>query len=50
LSLREKAQTQLGSKFDVRRFHDAVLAGGPVPLDVLEAIITRWIAAEQARG
>jgi uncharacterized protein (DUF885 family) len=50
LSLREKAQTQLGSKFDVRRFHDAVLASGPVPLDVLEAIITRWIAAEQARG
>jgi uncharacterized protein (DUF885 family) len=49
LTLREKAQQQLGAKFDVRRFHDAVLATGPVPLDVLEAIIARWIAAEQAR-
>ncbi len=47
--LRARAERELGGRFDVRRFHDAVLANGSVPLDVLEAEITRWIAAEQAR-
>jgi len=43
--LRAKAEKVLGDQFDVRRFHDAVLANGSVPLSVLEAEIDRWIAA-----
>ena len=45
--LRAKAETDLGGKFDIRRFHDAVLLQGSVPLDVLEAQIEEWIAAER---
>jgi uncharacterized protein (DUF885 family) len=46
--LRAKAQKALGAKFDLRRFHDAVLRQGSVPLDVLEAEIDAWIASEKA--
>ena len=49
LSLRHKAEAALGPKFDVRRFHDAVLGQGAVPLDVLEAQIDAWIADQQRR-
>ena len=48
--LRTKAEKTLGEKFDLRRFHDAVLGQGSVPLDALEAQINAWIAAEQARS
>jgi uncharacterized protein (DUF885 family) len=48
LELRARAQKKLGPKFDIRAFHDAVLDQGPLPLDVLEAKINRWIA-EAAR-
>ncbi len=44
LELRERAQQELGSKFDIRAFHDAVLEEGALPLDVLEAQINAWIA------
>ncbi|WP_444957010.1 DUF885 domain-containing protein [Microbulbifer sp. ZKSA002] len=44
LQLREKAKKELGEKFDIRQFHNAVLANGPVPLDALEEIIDEWIA------
>ena len=44
--LRSRAQKDLGPRFDIRKFHDAVLAGGSLPLDVLDARITRWIAAQ----
>jgi uncharacterized protein (DUF885 family) len=47
--LRERAQTKLGPKFDLRRFHNAVLDHGSLPLDVLERLIDDWIAKEAAR-
>lgn len=48
LALREKAQAALGPKFDLRRFHNAVIDNGPLPLAVLEREIDRWIALENA--
>ncbi|WP_081897749.1 DUF885 family protein [Massilia sp. BSC265] len=46
-ALRERAATLLGRRFDLRRFHDAVLGGGALPLDELQRQVERWIAAEQ---
>lgn len=43
-ALRVKAEKELGDKFDIRAFHDAVLSIGDSPLPVLEATINRWIA------
>ena len=43
--LRAKAEKQLGEKFDLRAFHDAVLSLGSVPLPLLEQHIDAWIAA-----
>jgi uncharacterized protein (DUF885 family) len=48
--LRARAERELGPKFDLRRFHDAVLGQGAVPLDVLEVQIDGWIKAEKARS
>ena len=47
IELRQRAEKALGSKFDVRAFHDEVLKDGAVPLEVLEAKIDRWIAAQR---
>jgi uncharacterized protein (DUF885 family) len=47
LELRARAQKELGAKFDVRAFHDAVLDQGPLPLDLLEAKINTWMAAQK---
>lgn len=44
--LRARAERELGAGFDVRKFHTAILADGPLPLDVLEAKIDRWIASQ----
>jgi uncharacterized protein (DUF885 family) len=48
--LRAKAEKELGDKFDLRRFHDAVIGQGAVPLDALEEQMNVWIAAEKASG
>lgn len=48
--LRAMATKELGPKFNLAAFHDAVLGQGSVPLDVLEQQITDWVAAEKAKG
>ena len=44
LKLREEARQKLGSKFNIRDFHDEVLARGPLPLNVLDAEVESWIS------
>ena len=44
LELRENAKTRLGDKFDIREFHDVVLASGAVPLNILEENVDAWMA------
>ena len=46
--LRAAAQAKLGADFDLRGFHDAVLQGGPVPLEVLEQVVDDWAATPSA--
>ncbi len=48
LELRERSKKELGTRFDVRGFHDEVLGGGAMPLDVLDKRVTGWIAAQKA--
>ena len=48
LELREQAVKTLGPKYDIRAFHDEVLDAGPLPLDVLHARVTKWIADQTA--
>ena len=43
-ALRAKAEAALGERFDIRRFHNALIADGPLPLSVLEQRIDEWIA------
>jgi uncharacterized protein (DUF885 family) len=50
LELRARARQELGAKFDLRAFHDAVLDQGPLPLDLLETQINEWIAARKANA
>ena len=47
--MRDRARAALGERFDLRRFHNALLDGGALPLAVLEREIERWTAAERAR-
>ena len=41
--LRTRAGRQLGSRFDIRQFHDIVLGQGAVPMDLLEQQVNAWI-------
>ncbi len=47
LELRERAQRELGAKFDIRKFHDEVLGAGALPMTQLEERIDAWIAREK---
>jgi uncharacterized protein (DUF885 family) len=47
--LRGRAQKELGPKFDIRTFHDEMLDGGTLPLDLLEARTDKWIAEQKAK-
>jgi uncharacterized protein (DUF885 family) len=47
--LRERAQKELGPKFDLRTFHDEMLDGGTLPLDLLEARTDKWIAEQKSK-
>jgi len=49
LELRAKAQKELGDRFDIRVFHDAILDAGALPLDVLESRTDAWIAATKTK-
>ena len=44
--LRARAEAELGSSFDIRRFHDRVVGNGSLPIAVLEETVSNWIAAE----
>jgi len=46
LELRERAQKQLGARFDIRAFHDEVLSAGSLPMNLLEERVDRWIARQ----
>ena len=48
LELRERAKKTLGERFDIRAFHDEILGGGALPLDVLEARVNAWISTTAA--
>ena len=47
--LRQRAQKELGAKFDIRAFHDEMLDGGALPLDLLDARTNQWIAKQKSR-
>ena len=49
LQLRERAKKELGAKYDIRAFHDEILNGGALPLDVLETRVLTWMQAVKAR-
>jgi uncharacterized protein (DUF885 family) len=44
--MRDSARGALGARFDLKSFHDTMLANGAVPLSVLERILNEWVAAQ----
>ena len=49
-ALRQQAETELGDRFNLREFHEAVLRHGSIPLDILEREVRQWIAEEKTRS
>ena len=49
LELRGKAEQMLGEDFEIRAFHDQLLGGGALPLEILETRMNRWLASELQR-
>jgi uncharacterized protein (DUF885 family) len=47
--LRQRAQKELGPKFDIRTFHDEMLDGGTLPLDLLDSRTDKWIARQRSK-
>jgi uncharacterized protein (DUF885 family) len=45
--LRRQAEAALGARFDIRAFHDVILGGGALPLDLLERKVRDWISKQQ---
>lgn len=50
MALRHEAEAALGERFDLRAFHDTVLSGGALPLDILAARVRAWIATQGPSG
>ncbi len=50
LALRERAERRLGDAFDIKAFHDELLGGGALPLDLLEQRMDAWLAAQESTG
>lgn len=47
--VRARAERELGARFDIRRFHDALLVNGPLPMALLDGRMDRWITDQKAR-
>jgi uncharacterized protein (DUF885 family) len=47
--LRDEARAQLGPKFDIKAFHDEVINGGAMPLDLLQERLERWMKGQKPR-
>ena len=47
LTLRERAERQLGERFDIRAFHDQLLGAGALPLDLLERRMDDWLESQR---
>jgi len=45
--LRSEAEQALGERFDIRQFHDTLLLGGPLPLDIVEVRVRDWVKKSQ---
>ena len=48
LELRTLAKKELGNRFDIRAFHDVILRSGPVPLDIMEELVRKWIKSSKS--
>ena len=50
LRLRDEAKTRLGKKFDLKAFHDEILNGGAMPLDLLQERVEAWINVQGTKA